>query len=65
MSEDKDGVPQWYLIKHERGESNKELLMQWLSLREIESWAPVMIRKTPRADNIVGFRKRSVPVFPG
>ncbi|EMG75459.1 hypothetical protein G209_22556 [Salmonella enterica subsp. enterica serovar Newport str. JS09102] len=28
MSEDKDGVPQWYLIKHERGESNKELLMQ-------------------------------------
>ncbi|ALI15542.1 hypothetical protein RMS63_004273 [Salmonella enterica] len=65
MSEDKDGVPQWYLIKHERGESNKELLMQWLSLREIECWAPVMIRKTPRADNIVGFRRRSVPVFPG
>ncbi len=25
MSEDKDGVPQWYLIKHERGKVIKSL----------------------------------------
>ncbi len=26
MSEDKDGVPQWYLIKHERGKVIKSFL---------------------------------------